>query len=283
MNLPLRPYVELTRLNKPIGIYLILWPTLSALWIASNGLPKLSFLIIFILGAVIVRSAGCIINDYTDRELDKHVERTKTRPLTSGKIKYNHALLLFSALGLVGLALTYLLNTFSLIIALIGALLTTLYPLCKRITYLPQFILGITFNLGVLMAFAATIHHLPPSAWLLYISSICWTVAYDTMYAMADRKDDIKVGIKSTAILFAHYDILAISLLYSGYFILLLCLGITQHFHAFYYTGILLAACYAIWQIISIRNRSPSLCFQAFRHSHRVGAIIFIFIIVALA
>jgi 4-hydroxybenzoate polyprenyltransferase len=265
----LRLYSELIRLEKPIGIYLLLWPTLWALTIAGEGSPDGWILFVFISGVFLMRSAGCAINDYADRKIDLYVERTKNRPLTSGRMTSDEALWVFGVLCLIAFALVLSLN----------ALLTASYPFMKRYHYLPQVHLGAAFGWAVPMAFAAQIEAVPKQGWLLYVATIVWTTAYDTMYGMADREEDLKLGMKSTAILFGEYDRAIIGLL-QGLFILTLWLvGIDLEFSSIYFYALLLAATFLAYEQLLIVYRVPEYCFNAFLHNHWVGAIVFFGII----
>jgi 4-hydroxybenzoate polyprenyltransferase len=275
----LQLYSELIRLEKPIGIYLLLWPTLWALTIAGEGSPDGWILFVFIAGVFLMRSAGCAINDYADRHIDLHVERTKNRPLTSGRMTPREALWVFAILCLMAFALVLSLNTFTITLSIGGILLTASYPFMKRYHYLPQVHLGAAFGWAVPMAFAAQIEAVPKQAWLLYVATIVWTTAYDTMYGMADREDDLKIGMKSTAILFGEYDRAIIGLL-QGLFILTLWLvGNDLEFSSIYFYALLLASGLLAYEQFMIIYRVPQDCFNAFLHNHWVGAIIFFGII----
>jgi 4-hydroxybenzoate polyprenyltransferase len=275
----LQLYSELIRLEKPIGIYLLLWPTLWALAIAGEGSPDGWILFVFIAGVVLMRSAGCAINDYADRKIDLHVERTKNRPLTSGRMTSKEALGVFSVLCLIAFALVLSLNTLTIALSIGGILLTASYPFMKRYHYLPQVHLGAAFGWAVPMAFAAQIEAVPKQAWLIYVATIVWTTAYDTMYGMADREEDLKLGMKSTAILFGEYDRAIIGLL-QGLFILTLWLvGIDLEFLSIYFYALLLAAVFLAYEQLMIIYQVPEYCFNAFLHNHWVGAIVFFGII----
>ena len=272
-------FIQLMRLDKPIGIYLLLWPTLWALWIAAEGVPSIKNLLIFVLGVVLMRSAGCVINDYADRNFDGHVSRTQSRPLASGKITPREALILFAVL--VGLSFLLVLLTNALTIALsFGALaIAALYPFMKRYTFYPQVVLGAAFSWGMPMAFTAETGTLPTAAWLLYVANIVWTVGYDTYYAMADRDDDVKIGIKSTAILFGDAD-RAIILSLQG--LAMFCLVLAgPHFDmgVCFYLGLLGAVACFVWEFYVTRKREPMVCFQAFLHNHWAGLLILLGIV----
>ena len=271
----LQLYAELIRLEKPIGIYLLMWPTLWALAVAGEGSPNGWILFVFVVGVFLMRSAGCAINDYADRDIDLHVERTKNRPLTSGKITAKEALWVFAVLCLIAFALVLSLNTFTITLSIGGALLAASYPFMKRYHYLPQVHLGAAFGWAVPMAFAAQMGEVPKQAWLLYVATLVWTTAYDTMYSMADREDDLKLGVKSSAILFGEYDRALISL-FQGLFILTLWLmGSNLEFSSIYFYSLLLAAGFLVYEQLMIWYRVPEYCLNAFLHNHWVGAIVF--------
>lgn len=270
------PYLKLMRFHKPIGILLLLWPTVWALWIAAGGMPKLTILSVFVIGVVVMRAAGCIINDIADRHWDGDVARTKQRPLVTGDVSVRGALILFIVLLLLAFALVMTLNKLTIALAVVAALLAIIYPFLKRITHLPQVGLGFAFSWGVPMAFAAQRGHVPPVAWVLFVSAVLWTIAYDTQYALADREDDRKVGIKSTAILFGRYDRLAIGLIQCAMLLLLVWVGRWQAFSAWFYVGLGVAAVLLlIYQQRLIRDRDPHSCLRAFLNNHWVGLIIF--------
>jgi len=271
----LRLYAELIRFDKPIGVYLLLWPTLWALAIAGEGAPDPWVLLVFVVGVFLMRSAGCAINDYADRDIDRHVVRTKDRPLTSGRISEKEVLLVFAALGLLAFLLVLSLNQFTIWLSIGGLLLAVSYPFMKRLHYLPQVHLGAAFGWAVPMAFAAQTGSLPKQAWLLYVATLVWTVAYDTMYSMVDREDDLKIGIKSSAILFGEYDRVIIGL-FQGLFILTLWLtGRELGFSAIYFYALGLAILFLSYEQFLIVYRVPENCFRAFLHNHWVGAIVF--------
>lgn len=270
-----KPYLYLMRLNKPIGILLLLWPTLWALWLASDGHPHPLVLSVFLLGVILTRSAGCIINDYADRYFDGHVERTRQRPLVTNKVSTRAALVLFCVLMLVAFMCVLLLNALTIMLAVVGALLAVIYPFLKRYTQLPQLGLGLAFSWGVPMAFSAETGSVGASAWLLFFTAVLWPVIYDTMYAMTDKKDDLKIGIKSTAILFARADRLIIALLQGLFLVGLVWVGCVFHLHVSYYISIFVAALLFVYQQYLMRNREPQRCFQAFLNNHWVGLVIF--------
>ena len=275
----LQLYSELIRLEKPIGIYLLLWPTLWALTIAGEGSPDGWILFVFMAGVFLMRSAGCAINDYADRNIDLHVERTKNRPLTSGRMTSKEALWVFGVLCLIAFALVLSLNTFTIALSIGGVFLTASYPFMKRYHYLPQVHLGAAFGWAVPMAFAAQIETVPKQAWLLYVATVVWTTAYDTMYGMADREDDLKLGMKSTAILFGDYDRAIIGILQSLFILALVLIGIDLDFSSIYFYALLLASGFLAYEQLMIIYRVPDYCFHAFLHNHWVGAIVFFGII----
>ncbi|WP_207886784.1 4-hydroxybenzoate octaprenyltransferase [Pseudomonas sp. 30_B] len=269
-------FLQLTRMDKPIGIYLLLWPTLWALWMASGGVPSVKNLVIFVVGTVLMRAAGCVINDFADRKLDGHVERTKARPLATGKITVREAWITFFVLLGLSFLLVLCTNAQTIWLSFGGAAIAALYPFMKRYTYYPQVVLGAAFSWGIPMAFTAASETLPAAAWLLFFANVLWTVAYDTYYAMTDREDDLKMGMKSTAILFGDAD-RAINLTLQGLMLLLLILaGNKLDMYLYYYLGLAVAAgCFA-WQFHSTRDREPMKCFKAFLHNHWAGLAIFL-------
>lgn len=269
-------FIQLTRMDKPIGIYLLLWPTLWALWMASGGIPSVKNLVIFVVGTVLMRAAGCVINDFADRKLDGHVERTKARPLATGRITVREAWIAFFVLLGLSFLLVLCTNQQTMWLSFGGAAVAALYPFMKRYTYYPQVVLGAAFSWGIPMAFTAASGTLPAVAWLLFFANVLWTVAYDTYYAMTDREDDLKMGMKSTAILFGDAD-RVINLSLQGLMLLLLILaGNKLAMHLYYYLGLAVAAgCFA-WQFHSTRDREPMKCFKAFLHNHWAGLAIFL-------
>lgn len=271
----LKLYSELVRLEKPIGIYLLMWPTLWALAIAGQGGPNPWVLFVFVCGVVLMRSAGCAINDYADRDLDRHVARTKDRPLTSGKISSREALMVFVALSLLAFLLVLTLNTYTIVLSFGGVLLAASYPFMKRYHYLPQVHLGAAFGWSVPMAYAAQTGSVDRITWLLYTATLLWTVAYDTMYAMADREDDLKIGAKSTAILFGDADKLIIGLLQFLFIMTLWLVGQELGFSWVYFAALLFAGVLLLYEQAMLHHRIPEYCFQAFLHNHWVGAVVF--------
>ncbi len=264
------------RLDRPIGIWLLAWPMLWALWIAGEGHPDGFLVVLFMLGALIMRSAGCVINDFADRHFDGQVQRTRHRPLATGEMHPSEALALFAGLLLLALLLVLQLNALTIGLAFVAVLLASLYPFVKRWSYMPQLVLGIAFAWAIPMVFAAVQHQLPADAFVLFAASVLWTIAYDTMYAMVDRDDDLKVGIKSTAILFGECDKTIILLLQIAMFGLLCYLGERHQWGGLYYLGLMLAAGFALWQQYLIRHRQRDACFQAFLNNHYLGASVFL-------
>ncbi|MFQ3170482.1 MAG: 4-hydroxybenzoate polyprenyltransferase [Oleispira sp.] len=276
-----KPFLELMRLNKPVGIYLLLWPTLWALWIAAKGIPDFSVLIIFTLGVIFMRSAGCVINDYADRNVDGHVSRTVGRPLVTGAVSSKQALILFFGLLTASFVLVLFTNTLTIQLSFAGAALAAIYPFMKRHTHLPQIFLGAAFSWAIPMAFAAQANELPKYVWLIYMANLSWTVAYDTMYAMVDRDDDIKIGIKSTAILFADADKVMIAILQGITIFCLFLLGSELSLNVFYYLGLIVAIGLMTYQQWLIRARDKAGCFAGFINSHWVGVAIWLGLVLA--
>lgn len=271
----LNVYERLMRLDKPIGILLLLWPTLWALWLASAGQPSFFLLWIFALGTVLMRSAGCVINDYADRDFDPHVERTRNRPLAAREISGKEALLLAAVLSLVALLLILPLHRLVLQLSVVALFLAASYPFTKRFLAIPQAYLGVAFGFGIPMAFAAVQFHVPPMAWLLLLANIFWAVAYDTEYAMVDRDDDIKIGIRTSALTFGRYDVLAVMLCYAATLLLLAVVGAQAGRGLWFNLGLAGAAGIAIYHYTLIRGRQRDRCFRAFLHNNWFGAIVF--------
>lgn len=272
----LKDYAVLMRLNRPIGALLLLWPTLWALWFAAHGRPDFTILAVFVVGVWLMRSAGCVVNDYADRDFDPHVERTRTRPIAAGRVPPREALVLFTVLCAVAFALVLTLNAFTIALAFVGAFLTASYPFLKRWTHLPQFYLGVAFGWGIPMAFAAQTNALPLLAWVLLAANICWAVAYDTAYAMADRPDDLRVGVKSTAILFGDYDRAMVGIFHVLTLTLLVLAGVMAQRGLVYYGGLGVAAVIAAREQWIIRDRARDQCFRAFLDNNRFGAAVFL-------
>ncbi len=272
----LHQYALLMRLNRPIGIFLLLWPTLWALWIASEGTPDPLATAVLILGVVLMRSAGCVINDYADRDFDPHVARTHARPLASGRVSSWEAIALFLLLALVAFLLVLLLNWNTVLLSLVALPLAATYPFMKRYTHLPQVHLGVAFGWAVPMAFTAQTGEFPPPlAWLLLTGVVLWAVAYDTIYAMVDREDDIRIGVKSTAILFAEADRAIIGGIQASFLLVLVLVGQKLQLSSFYYAGIAVAAGLMVYQQYLIRNRLPAACFKAFLNNNWLGMAVF--------
>ena len=269
-------WIRLMRFDKPIGVYLLLWPTYWGLWFASSGRPSLKNFLIFTIGVLVMRAAGCVINDYADRHVDGEVARTKHRPIPAGEIAPKHALVLYSALLFVALMLVIQTNLLTLILAIIGACLALIYPFLKRLTHLPQLGLGLAWSWTVPMAFAAEQQALPAGLWLISAAIVLWTVAFDTYYAMVDREDDLKIGVKSTAILFGKQDLLIIAILQISTLLLLYLAGNYFNRSGMYDLGLVISAGYFIVQHFQARSRESEGCFKAFLNNHRVGMVVFI-------
>lgn len=269
-------FLRLMRVDKPIGTLLLLWPTLWALWFAAGGVPDTKNLLIFIPGVILMRAAGCVINDFADRKVDGHVERTQNRPLPSGTVTAKEALLLFTLLCLAAFGLVLLTNPFTIKLAFVGVALATCYPFMKRYTHLPQLVLGAAFAWSIPMAFAAQTNQLPTELWALYAAVILWTVAYDTFYAMVDRDDDLKIGIKSTAILFGDMDIPITATLQILVLIALAMTGMNFDRGLWFFLSLLVAGLLFLYQQFLIRHRDRDKCFKAFLNNHYVGTVIFI-------
>ncbi len=277
MNLSerLHLYIQLTRLHRPIGILLLLWPTLWAVWIAADGHPSWLILLIFTLGTVLMRSSGCAVNDYADRHIDKHVKRTQDRPLTSGKISEREALWVAVVLALISFALILPLNPLTWLMAFPALFLAASYPFTKRFFAIPQAYLGIAFGFGIPMAFAATHGSVPPVAWVLLLANVFWAVAYDTEYAMVDRDDDIHLGIHSSALFFGKYDVVAVMACYAITLVLLALAGLMAGLGIVYFVGLIAAAGIALHHYTLIKDRSREKCFVAFLHNNWFGAAVF--------
>jgi 4-hydroxybenzoate polyprenyltransferase len=272
----LEEYARLMRLDRPIGIYLLLWPTLWALWVAGNGHPAPRILVIFVVGAILMRSAGCIVNDVADRNVDPHVKRTRSRPLAARRVSVTEAFVLFVLLVALALCLALQLDFFTLELAGIGALLSVLYPFAKRYFALPQLLLALAFSWGVPMAFAALLGALPRIAWVMFVASVVWVIIYDTLYAMVDRDDDLKIGVNSSAIVFADLDRLIIALLQITMLAALYLMGESLHFGTAYAAALIASALFFLYQQWLIRARDPRGCLRAFLNNHYVGLSIFI-------
>ena len=274
-------YARLMRMDRPIGTFLLLWPTLWALWVASTGSPDPAILLIFITGVFLMRSAGCVINDFADRDKDPYVERTKDRPLAAGRVSVPEALMLFIALCGAAFVLVLLLNPLVLYLALVGVFWTIVYPFMKRFVHFPQLFLGFAFSWGIPMAFAAQTGTVPGLAWWILTANLCWVMAYDTLYAMADRKDDLAIGVKSTAILFGRHDRIMVGLFQLMSLLILIGVGKLQALNTYYYGALVVAAGLFLYQQWLIRERERDKCFQAFLNNAWVGAAIFLGLVLA--
>ena len=271
-----RNYSKLMRIDKPIGLWLLLWPTMWALWLAGEGHPDQGLFVVFIFGVFIMRSAGCVLNDYADRKIDPYVERTRTRPIASGAVTPTEALILFAALGLIAVGLAVMLNRQAQMLAIIAAALTVIYPFVKRFISIPQFVLGAAFGWAVPMAFAAQTGATPQLAWLLFGVALIWAVIYDTFYAMVDRADDLKVGMKSTAILFGDVDLFVIAGLQALMLLALILVCLLANLGFWYYASVFIAGGLMAYHLWLARDRQPAGCFAAFLHNHHIGLVIFI-------
>ncbi len=268
-------YEKLIRLDKPIGILLLLWPTLWALWMSSHGNPDWKVVWIFFMGTVLMRSAGCAMNDFADRDFDAHVARTRDRPLAAGRIKPAEALLVAAVLALVSFALVLQLNAQTIKLSVVALFVAAAYPFTKRFFSLPQAILGVAFGFGIPMAFAAQTTFVPWIAWVLLVANVFWAIAYDTEYAMVDRVDDVKLGLRTSAITFGRFDVAAVIASHALFLLIMAYAGRTMHLAWPYHAGLAVAAVLVAFQYRMIRNRDPQDCFRAFRHNNWIGAVIF--------
>jgi len=275
-------WYRLIRMDRPIGTLLLLWPTLWGLWLAGGGSPEPRLIAIFVAGVVVMRAAGCIINDYADREVDPFVARTRARPLATGEVSPREALALFAGLMLVALFLLLQLDWRTIGLGVVGALLTATYPFLKRYTHLPQFYLGMAFSWAIPMAFTAHGQPLAAGVWLLLAGNLLWVVAYDTQYALVDRDDDLKLGVKSTAILFGRHDRWLIAVIQAGALALLAAAGMWFHLDGYYFWALAIAAGFFAWQQVLVRDREPAACLGAFLNNTWVGAIVLGGIVLAL-
>ena len=266
----------LVRLHRPIGIFLLMWPALWALWLAGDGQPPWQVVTLFVLGVVLMRSAGCAINDFADRDFDGHVARTRERPLATGTVSPQEAVAIFVILSLVAFALVLFMNWQTVALSVVAALLTLIYPFMKRFTHVPQLFLGAAFGWAIPMAFTAVTGGIPGYAWLLFVATLIWALIYDTQYAMVDREDDLKIGIKSTAILFGEHDRLVIGLLQLLMLGLLVWIGLLAERGFFFFGGLAVAAGLALYQQLLIRERAPAPCFKAFLNNNYFGMAIFV-------
>lgn len=269
-------YAQLMRLNKPIGILLLLWPMLWGLWFAAKGMLDWPILVIFILGTILMRSAGCVINDFADREIDPHVERTRNRPMAAGRVSSTEALLLAAGLSLMAFVLILPLNQLTILLSVPALFLAATYPFTKRFFAMPQAYLGIAFSFGIPMAFAAQTNSLPPITWILMLANLFWVIAYDTAYAMVDKPDDLKIGIKTSAITFGRFDVMGVMVCHACFITIMLVIGQLQQMNLAYYAGLMVAAGLIAYQYTLIRNRDRALCFKAFLHNNWVGMVVFI-------
>jgi 4-hydroxybenzoate polyprenyltransferase len=272
----LRAYIHLVRLHRPIGIFLLMWPALWALWLAGEGEPPWPVVLVFVLGVVLMRSAGCAINDFADRHFDGHVARTNQRPLAAGLVAPVEAVAVFLVLSLAAFGLVLLLNWQTVALSVVALTLTLVYPFTKRFTHVPQLFLGAAFGWAIPMAFMAVTESIPALAWVLFVATLIWALVYDTQYAMVDREDDLKIGIKSTAILFGRWDRLAIGLLQALMLAILVWVGLKAGRGLGYFAGIEVAAAFAVYQQWLIRKREPAACFQAFLNNNYLGMAIFL-------
>ena len=275
-------YLRLVRMDRPIGTFLLLWPTLWALWLAADGNPDPTVVLIFVAGTFVMRAAGCAVNDYADRHFDAHVARTRNRPLATGELQPWQALATFGVLLAVAFALVWQLNALTIWLSVAGALVAAVYPFTKRVTHLPQLVLGIAFSWGIPMAYAAVDGRLSWETLILFLANFAWIVAYDTQYAMADREDDVLIGVKSTAILFGKWDNLAVGLLHLAALAVLFAIGWQRGLGWHYDLGLLSAAVFAVYQQYLCRNRDRDRCFQAFRNNNWFGAMVFAGILLGL-
>ena len=269
-------YLDLIRWDRPAGSYLLLWPTLSALWIAANGFPGWHLLIVFTLGTFLMRSAGCAVNDVADRDFDKHVKRTAQRPVTSGAVSTREALLLGAGLALTAFALVLTTNTATIAWSVAALAVSIFYPFTKRFFSMPQAVLGVAFSFGVPMAFAAVRGEVPALAWVLLLGNLCWVIAYDTEYAMVDRDDDLKIGIRTSAITLGRFDVAGVMAFYALFIAVWAAVGVHLGLGPLYYAGLAAAAGIALWHYTLIRTRSRDGCFRAFRLNHWLGFAVFV-------
>ena len=269
-------YARLMRLDKPIGILLLLWPMLWGLWFAAQGIPDIDILIIFIMGTILMRSAGCVVNDFADRKIDPHVERTKSRPMAAGLVSSKEALLLAAGLSLLAFILILPLNQLTIVLSVPALFLAVSYPFTKRFFAMPQAYLGIAFSFGIPMAFAAQTNTLPPVIWILMLANLFWVIAYDTAYAIVDKPDDLKIGIMTSAITFGKYDVSGVMICHALFIAIMCYIGQLQHMGWIYYAGLLIAIGLMLYQYTLIRNRDRALCFKAFLHNNWVGMTVFV-------
>jgi 4-hydroxybenzoate polyprenyltransferase len=276
-------YAYLIRLDKPIGTLLLLWPTLWALWLASGGFPESNVLVIFTLGTFLMRSAGCAMNDYADRDFDRHVLRTKDRPITSGKISGKEALAVAASLVLIAFLLIQPLNALTKVLSIFALVVAVLYPFTKRFFAIPQAVLGIAFGFGIPMAYAAVLNFIPAEAWILFVGNIFWAIAYDTAYAMVDRDDDLRLGLRTSAITFGHFDVLAIAVSYGILFLSQAWVAQIANLSGYFWIGWAMALACAIYHLKLVATRKREDCFKAFRHNNWLGGFLFLGILLGLA
>ncbi|AWN17609.1 4-hydroxybenzoate octaprenyltransferase [Salinisphaera sp. LB1] len=276
-------YLRLTRLNKPIGIFLVVWPMLWALWLAARGMPNPWVLFVFVVGAVLMRSAGCVMNDYADRHIDGHVKRTRARPLATGEVGEKEALMLFALLCLAAFALVLTLNGLTIAMAFVGVALAALYPFTKRVTHWPQMFLGAAFGWAVPMAFAAQSGHVPAGGWVLFVATLIWALIYDTYYAMVDRDDDLRIGVKSTAVLWGERDRAIIGAFQCLFYALLVGVGVMFALGFFYYLGLAGAVAMSVYHQWITRARDRESCFKVFMQHNVLGGVIFVGLVLDLA
>ena len=281
--MPAGPYIRLMRLDRPVGTLLLLWPTLAALWLAAGGFPPALLLGVFIIGTFLMRSAGCVINDIADRKVDPHVERTRNRPFATGEVSLGRAIGLFLVLCLAAASLLIFLNNAARLLAVAGVGVAVLYPFLKRWTHLPQLGLSVAFSWGILMAFAAAAGEVPRAGWVLFAASAAWIVAYDTLYAMTDRADDVEVGVKSTAILFGRFDRLVVGVLQAGALTGFAALGLFFPFGWWYLAGLTAILVLFAYQQVLIREREPAACFKAFLNNTWAGFSLFAAVVLELS
>lgn len=282
MKLSITPHIQIMRLDRPIGTFLLLWPTLWALWLAGDGYPNPTIVIIFVLGTLVMRAAGCVINDYADRDLDGHVARTENRPLASGTLNTKQVIGLFSILITIALVLVLQLNTLTIKLSLLALFLAILYPFTKRFTQLPQCFLGLAFSMSIPMVYAALNGKIPMEAWLLFTANFLWIVAYDTQYAMVDREDDLLISVKSTAILLGRFDNLAVGILHGCSLSILATIGWMRCLSWHFYCGIAIAVLFAIYQQYLCKDHDRDKCFSAFLNNNWIGAFVFSGIVLGL-
>ena len=283
LNDRLISYAYLIRLDKPIGTLLLLWPTLWALWLASSGVPDLKILLIFVVGTFLMRSAGCAMNDYADRNFDLHVQRTQGRPVTSGKISGKEAVLIAALLALTAFFLIQPLNDYTKTLSFFALAVAFIYPFTKRFFAIPQAILGIAFGFGIPMAYAAILNDIPLEAWILFVGNIFWAIAYDTAYAMVDREDDLRLGLRTSAITFGQYDVLAIAISYTILFISQIWVAQLANLNNYFLIGWFIALACAIYHLKLISTRKREQCFAAFRHNNWLGGFLFLGIMLGLS